>query len=361
MIRLRSRLAPLCALLASGVVSAWSPSAAAQHPTGSKGPAVARADDEQEFAALMRQGIAEYRSGNLEGARQDLLRAWDLQKDKDLAATLAEVEMKLGRYRDAAEHWERYINALPPDRADAEQRLAECRRHMGSVRVAGEPGGAVVFVDGREVGAVPLRTDVWLEPGEHAFELRLGAITSPIRRTLVAAGDRLAVSLSVAPGSAGTATPGQAEPSLRPTPPPPTGVPSDAGGSGSGATWVLLGGGVLTAAAAGIGVGYTLRASAADGRVSDTRAAIARKEGMSGATHSYCAPPAGELVPPECTKLNADLDVRDRSHTTALGAFVAAGVLGVGTVVTYLVWPSGAAAAVAVQWRGPGATVSVAF
>jgi hypothetical protein len=324
------------------------------------------AEASSEFKSLMRKGITEYRKGNLEDARQALSEAWEIRQENDLAATLAEIEMKLGRFRDAANHWEYYIETLPPDRTEAEQRLAECRSRLGRVRVAAEPAGAAVFIDGREIGQAPLRSDVWLEPGEHTFESRLAGQTSPMKRLPVAPGDALVVALdhtkASATDTASTTT------SVASTAKAPGAAPETDRGSGgiSGATVALIAGSVLTATAAGIGIGFTLKVGAADDDVSDLRHRMANQPGAEG--NSYCNPTPGTPVPTECKDLVDKLDERDSSRRIALGSFIGAGAIAVGTVVTYLLWPSekaesaGSRRVVVLPFASaPGASVRVRF
>lgn len=325
--------------------------------------------DAAEFKGLMRKGITEYRNGNFEDARQALTRAWSIRQENELAATLAEVEMKVGRFREAADHWQFYIETLPPDRTEAEQRLTECRRRLGSVRVAAEPDGAAVFVDGKEIGRAPLRSDVWLEPGDHTLELRHDGRASPMKRVAVGAGDALGVALSVDGSATVTNAPAGSGAPVGVAGAPGQGSPEVDSGSGGGlptSSIVLIAGSVLTATATGLGIGFTLKAGAADDDVTTLRERIAKQPGASG--HSYCNPPAGTAVPTDCGDLVTKLDERDSARRIALGSFIGAGVLGVGTVVTFLAWPSektagagGPRVAVLPFEKAPGASLRVKF
>ena len=129
----------------------------------------------REAKDFARAGIAHYRAGRLEEARDAFAKAWALKPSSELAASLAEVEMRLDRYADAAEHWTYYIQNLPPDRTEAEYQLAECRKHLGSVRVAVDTPGALVSLDGKVLGPAPLRVDLWVSPGSHVFDAKVPA------------------------------------------------------------------------------------------------------------------------------------------------------------------------------------------
>src|SRR5450432_3751077 len=67
---------------------------------------------------LVRQGSAEYSKQHWEAARASFQKAWELKRHYAIAANLADVELKLGRYREAAEHLEYALANLPPEHAD---------------------------------------------------------------------------------------------------------------------------------------------------------------------------------------------------------------------------------------------------
>src|ERR1700742_4017684 len=109
---------------------------------GNAGDRDASSTDDAAIKELMRTGIGEYRKNHLEAARTAFASAWELRHHTAIAASLADVEMKLGRFRDAAEHWQYYLASSPPDRAEAEAQLAECSKHVGRIDVTVEPAAA---------------------------------------------------------------------------------------------------------------------------------------------------------------------------------------------------------------------------
>ena len=92
-------------------------------------PAGADSVSEEDKAAavkeLVKQGTAEYMKKNWEAARVDFLKAWELKQHYAIAGSLAQIEMKLGRYQDAAEHLKYAIANLPPDHADKRAEAAK--------------------------------------------------------------------------------------------------------------------------------------------------------------------------------------------------------------------------------------------
>ena len=155
------------ALVGFGVF--WSSAALAVDPA----PRADTGESETARAAsdLMRAGMNEYRKGNFVQARTSFLRVWELKRHPAVAASLGDVEMKLSLYRDAATHWSFYLANLPPgrDRSEADAALAECRRHVASIRVQVDQSGADVSLDGQALDKSPIDVEVWLEPGPHTL------------------------------------------------------------------------------------------------------------------------------------------------------------------------------------------------
>jgi hypothetical protein len=289
-----------------------------------------------EFRKLMRTGLTEARKGNLEAAHNAYAEAWKIRADVDLAALLAQTEMKLGRFREAAEHWDFYLNNRPPDRATAELKLAECRKRLGQIHVSADTPGAKVYLDDRELGSAPLQTDVWVDPGVHSLIARLNHESSPERTITIAAGETQGVTLLVTPPS----PPAQLQ---KPLPPPPSPAPANQQADTSGMspkTIVLISGGVLTAAAIGMGIGFTLKYNAAKQEADRLTPIIASKAMPPyDSPTNYCVPPPG-VRPDECTELAQKADERQSAAYVAIGSWVAAGVFAAGTTAAYFLWPA---------------------
>lgn len=325
---LRSLSVPLVvAALGSGSLAVAAPAARPVEPPVDATTLKAR--------ELVKRGTEEFGKQHWDAARDAYLAAWDLKQHFAIAANLAEVEMQLGRYREAADHWKFALTHLPPDdadrRANAEARLEECRSHLSVVRVSVSVAGAEVRLDGSELGRSPLTDEIWLEPGKHAIQAeRAGYLTSS-HELVASEGESRDVSLvlQVAP------PPRAAEPA--PTPPVHHDAPPPAVHTGvETRTVVLIGGGVLALAGVGVGIGYTLDARAASDAASNIGAQL-------GPADDACTPAPGRTTPTGCAELLRKNDQSRQSENIATAGFVAGGLLGAATVAAVFLWPSDSA------------------
>jgi tetratricopeptide (TPR) repeat protein len=319
---------------------------------------LSEAEQEAEVRDLMQKGIAEYQRQNLEAARQAFMSAWYIRRYRDLAGTLAEIEMKLGRYREAAEHLQYYLDQGPPDPDDAAAKLEECRRKLGRIRVTVDTPKAWVWVDQRIVGPAPIG-DLWLEPGRHWFYARLDGRQSAEEAITVVAGEthdlRLSLPRAEPPAQPATPAPTAAAPARAPAPEP----TSDDGGMRL-RTVALIGGAVVSATAAGIAVGFALKGAAADDEADKLREQTQREGDQAlVAVNRQCSPSAMPR-PASCDELGAKLDERVSANKTANAALWVAGISGVVTIATFFLWPSEkrepakSGAVVVEPWTQPG-------
>ena len=84
-----------------------------------------------------------------------------------------------------------------------------------------------------------------------------------------------------------------------------------------------------------VGFGIASRI-AGDGKLDDATAL--RSEIIAGSGVGVCAKPSG-AVASQCSTLRDDLESADRWHNLGVGAFVGAGVVAIGSVATYVLWP----------------------
>lgn len=296
--------------------------------------------EDAEIRELMRSGFAEYRKKNLEGAREAFAKAWETARRPAVAAALADVEMKLGRYRDAAEHWDYYLRTKPADRAEAAARLDECRVHVAVVRVELDPLGAELDVDGSRVPTGGSGGTVWLDPGAHTFTARSERRESPTLRVDATAGQDVSIRLVV---DSAPATPPASAINMHPQPPLTANTtsattPHDAPSSGIKArTVVAIGGATLTLVSAGLGVWFVTQRNSADNERQQILNELDRQFPERAQTRSVCANWPDR--PSACSEVFAKSSEADRAGNWAIGSFIGAGVFGVATVVTYVLWP----------------------
>lgn len=137
-----------------------------------------------------------------------LLDAWKQKKHWQIALNLGRVEFELGKYRDAAEHFEIVLRApelaQPADAPDplAETRslavfwLANAKSKLGHIRVDASPRSARIIVDGAPAGDAPLSSPIHVDPGTHTIEVRFGG-ASERRRIAIESGKEVTVTLKV--------------------------------------------------------------------------------------------------------------------------------------------------------------------
>lgn len=247
--------------------------------------------------ALYDEGRALYQKGQLAAARASYLAAWSLKKHWQIAANLADTEIQLGKLRDAAEHAAYYLRNAPADRhARGDALLAKAQAGVGTLTVHVDQAGAEVLVDGQAVGTSPLEAPVFVEPGHHTIEARIGSRFASIAAD-APAGARQDVVL--APKESST-------PPLRDGPSLP----------------VIITGSGITAAAL---VAGTVLAVVAHGKASDASTLLAT------------LPPAAAASPCQanantCATINSDRHARDTLSDASMGAFIGAGAVGLATL-----------------------------
>jgi tetratricopeptide (TPR) repeat protein len=322
-------------LMAVGLAFCVSRPVLAQPNVDQAAPA-ATSEQEKSVKALVAAGVTAYRRKNFEGAHQAFEKAWAIFPYATVAASLADVEMKLGRYMEAAEHWEYYLANIPPDPDEARAQLEECRKHGARIQITVNPPDAEVLLDGNPIKISGGARTLWLEPGQHALVARAGARTSLTRTLTLTPGHDEDVQLDVplpevVPATAAQPATVTAKVAVPMNAPPPR-------TDNTARTTVLITGSVLAVGGVVVGVLSTLRHSseldARDATLRELRAEVPSSYG----DNSLCVPRMD--VPAKCADLHQHVVDADAAHNLAIGGFVAAGAFGAATVATYLLWPS---------------------
>jgi hypothetical protein len=303
-------------------------------------------DSEAAVKELLLLGASEYRKGHLEAARDAFARAFASKQHVAIAATLAEVETKLGQYRAAANHWSFYLEHLPAEhedeRGEVEATLAECRKHLGVIAIRVDAKDAKLFLDGDALGTLPREGSIWVDPGEHVLVAE-GEIQSDHVTVSLTAGESKTVALHVlepapTPGVR-PVTPVRAEPGTPDTTKAVSPRSSSASGLSPRAT-VLIAGGAATLAAAIVGTTFVVRANTASSSADEIQAELdTAAAGQMVPADAVCAP-SNPARPVGCSDLAGRRhDVR-RDKNIAIASFITAGGLAVATVGAYLLWPT---------------------
>jgi hypothetical protein len=194
---------------------------------------------------------------------------------------------------------------------------------------------AEVLVDGVSKARLPLKEELFLEPGEHAFESRLRGY-APARASISApAGTQHVVALKLAPIDRPSAPAGNGGSEPTPTE---THQPAS---QPHPHTALLLAGGTLAVAGLAVGVGSTVAAN----NKADERDARVRT--LSG--QSPCG--AGSNLETECSAIRDLDDSHDRLRTLGWIGFGVAGAAA-GATVAYWVWPRRPAQTASTRFKG---------
>jgi hypothetical protein len=296
-------------------------------------PRVARADDDLTRRQVFEQGRAAMQAGRWEDARSCFQQLWDERRTYDVALQLGQAEYNLKRLRDCAEHLAYGLRTLPPrEKPETAERsrqiLGLCKQGAGALELRTKDEGADVFIDGKLTAQTPLPTELFLEPGEHRFEVRLDGHGSEAFTLQINAGQTRTRTVDLAPliATVPSAEPpvapepsSEAEPNPSPTAPPPL--------EPTHASWApVVAGGILAIAGLSSGTGFLLVAKARENEASRIRNDV----GSSG-----CVKPS-KANAADCSRL-PDLDSQhDSFERLELISFIVGGAALIGTGTYFL-------------------------
>lgn len=135
----------------------------------SSGPAHAETAREKAVK-LLKEGSDLYTKKDHKGALDRFQRAYQLFPSFKIHYNLAMVHNDMGQQVKAAQHFELFLKgegASPALVKTARARFSVLRQRLASVTLSCVEKGAVVVVDGKEVGKTPLETKLYLSPGKH--------------------------------------------------------------------------------------------------------------------------------------------------------------------------------------------------
>lgn len=294
------------------------------------------------------EGNEAFRRGDTHEAYKQYQTAWELHQTFDIACNLGRAEAEIGKLTQAASHLayclDHFSSSPQQDLRAARQRYSELfdtvRTQVSSLRLEVEQDGAEVFVNGTKVGTAPLERDVFVLPGTQVIELALEGYQGLRREIPASAGERRSLELRLVPLEA-SSLPAASAPLTHETgaSTPTTDLPSN---GVSARSIALVSGAVLTAAGAGVGLGFYLQGAKLDDEASVLRERI---ETESAPNPNPCAAAADAA----CAQLDATIDRRDQAWTLSTVGFVSMGLFGLGTLATWLWWPTAPAASSGAQ------------
>ena len=172
----KKRIRVLCGTLAV-LVPVLTTGVAAAEPSTRPSNEATTPDDNARVRGLFHDGEVAYQTGKYEEARQLFLEAWSVRPTYDVASSLAQVELKLQRFRDAAEHLQYCLEHFAPSESatileHVQKALADAKTRVAMVRVSSNRDGAEVFVDSIRVGVAPVESALFVDPGKRHVSAR---------------------------------------------------------------------------------------------------------------------------------------------------------------------------------------------
>jgi hypothetical protein len=299
---MRTVCTSLCAAL---LLSAASPRDAGAQPN----PTVAA-----QVGQLFDQAQAAFAKGDKQGAYDAYKAAWALQKSYDIAGNLGNVEVKLGKYRDAAEHLAFSLENFPPTGEEAQQKAIEKklgevlkevgRLHVRVTAVGASAEGARVTVNGKPAGTAPIAGTIFVEPGPAVVEVKRAGYLDAREQVVIEKGGEQSVTLTLHVAGPPGWRPGAA---------------------------LTVSAGVLAVGGIAAGIGLTV---AGNGKQTDGGTI-----GATLGTGPVCV--GAQATSTSCQSLKNDAASHDTLHKAALGSFIAGGVLAAATLGLGVWWATG--------------------
>ena len=154
--------------------------------------ALAAQDGTAEAEKLIRHGVELRRIHDDDAAQREFQKAYDLVHTPRAAGQLGLAEQALGRWEDAERHVSEAIHApadpwVVKNRPALDQALNTIQAHLGRIEVIGDQNGAMVSVNAREVGRLPLAEPVRVSAGQVDIQVSAPGYV-PVQRTVTIVG-----------------------------------------------------------------------------------------------------------------------------------------------------------------------------
>lgn len=271
-----------------------------------------------DAARLRAEGNTAIKAGRVHDALHAWRKAWAARPDDaSLACDIGRAEMTIENDIAAIEWLTRCVR-LAPRRLDPEQiergrrgvvDLNLARSRVAEIFIDADPG-ATVTVNREEIGVAPFAQSVYVKPGEIKLKARKGSQSTAVTVTTDAAAQyRIALRIP--------------EPAAPPPPPPPVVPLARSSPDRRAATWwPAVAGAGLTLTAVGLGIGFRTAEETAQWEMARVGVDVLRDD------PDGCSDESND---PRCPTYNALDSRRILLSDLSIGAFIAAGVLGVAT------------------------------
>lgn len=321
-------------------------------PAGTVSGSTPPIDPTARARELFKEGVRLARKNDWQAAYAAFLQAWELRQNAPIALNLGYAEKMLGKHRDASEHLRFCIDNSPPDHPDvqlAREWLAESKKQVATLTITVQETGAEVSIDGRPIGTAPLPPEVYVDPGTHKLEARLGT-----RRAALTEEHRAGVTHEI------KLLLREPPPPVVPVPSPPSAAPAAPPEAVvSARTVVLISGGAVALAGVGLGIAGFLVASAKR----DERDAFCENAEDKCLTPRSVDPQLYDMQKATWVRLDSE---RITFTGMAIGSLIFAAVAAAGTGATFFLWkppPTGSSAlqGITVVPAGAGALLKASW
>jgi hypothetical protein len=171
---------------------------------GALAPAQAvRAGDKEEARKHYDRALELGDEGQLEGAIVEFQRSYDLTHHFAVLYNMGQVFVSLAKPVEAVDAYERYLadggKKIPAARrAEVGQEIARQKARIATLEIHGLPEGAVVRLDGKELGKAPITAPVRVGVGTHAIAASAEGYDPAEKEVTVAGEDQRVVELVLA-------------------------------------------------------------------------------------------------------------------------------------------------------------------
>ena len=168
-------------------------------PAAADDSATAKREADRHF----KTGVKLFEETKYSEALAEFEQAYALASHPLVLYNLATTHRALSQYSQAVDFYNRFLTegkgvVKPAQLAKGQRELDDVLRLIARVDVTTSPEGATVSVDGRTIGPSPLGQPLILGPGDHVVSATLDGHNRAERSFRVAAGDTLAVALTLA-------------------------------------------------------------------------------------------------------------------------------------------------------------------
>jgi hypothetical protein len=164
---------------------------------------IAQAEDDaakETSRALLKQGNESLDKENFQPALEKFQQAYERFPSAKIFFSQGQALRGLDRNADALRAFQRFLDdakgVSPEHQAEARKQVAELTARVGQVAVRSNQIGALVRLNGQEIGTTPLPAAVFVDPGQHSVEVEWQSL-SKTESVTVAVGNTTAVQLDL--------------------------------------------------------------------------------------------------------------------------------------------------------------------